>query len=98
MLHLIVSFKTKENSIKEFQTLLIQQQKISLSEPGCLSYRLLHDREDPTVFFTIEAFESEAAFDIHKAAIYTQAFITTSAPLLTQEPVINFTHEINISS
>jgi quinol monooxygenase YgiN len=40
------------------------------AEPGCLRYELLQNLAEPTAFTFIEAFESDAAFELHASAPY----------------------------
>src|SRR4026209_195940 len=37
-------------------------------EPGCLRFNVLHDREDPNVYYFYEVYRDEAALEAHRAA------------------------------
>ena len=37
-------------------------------EPGCMRFNVLHDREDPNVYYFYEVYRDEAALEAHRAA------------------------------
>ena len=37
-------------------------------EPGCLRFNVLHDRDDPNVYYFYEVYRDEAALEAHRAA------------------------------
>jgi len=37
-------------------------------EAGCLRFNVLHDREDPNVYYFYEVYRDEAALEAHRAA------------------------------
>jgi (4S)-4-hydroxy-5-phosphonooxypentane-2,3-dione isomerase len=37
-------------------------------EPGCLRFNVLHDRQDPNVYYFYEVYRDEAAIEAHRAA------------------------------
>ena len=37
-------------------------------EPGCLSFNVLQDEEDPNVYYFMEVYRDEAALEAHRAA------------------------------
>lgn len=37
-------------------------------EPGCLRFNVLHDQQDPNVYYFYEVYRDEAAIEAHRAA------------------------------
>jgi len=37
-------------------------------EPGCLRFNVLHDQQDPNVYYFYEVYRDEAALEAHRAA------------------------------
>jgi autoinducer 2-degrading protein len=37
-------------------------------EPGCLRFNVLHDQQDPNVYYFFEVYRDEAALEAHRAA------------------------------
>jgi quinol monooxygenase YgiN len=50
-------------------------------ESGCLLYALHVDEADPCAFVLVEAWESDAALDLHLASPHVQELIARSAEL-----------------
>ena len=47
----------------------------TLQEPGCVSYELFRDPENPAKFMFQEVFRDQAALDAHLAMPHFQAFV-----------------------
>ncbi len=37
-------------------------------EPGCLRFNVLHDQQDPNIYYFFEVYRDEAALEAHRAA------------------------------
>lgn len=57
--------------------LLAEHARLSRAEPGCLRFEVFRSNLDAHAFFIIEAWESQAALDVHREAT---AFRTIYAP------------------
>src|SRR5262245_10860959 len=57
-------------------------------EPGCISYRLMQNAENPCDFNTIEQWRDATAIDAHMQSPHVQAAITQAMPLLAAVPDI----------
>jgi quinol monooxygenase YgiN len=64
-----------ENDIDEIRGLLAEQARLSLLEPGCHRFEVLHSQGDRTTFFLIEQWESPEAHEVHRTAqAYTEIY------------------------
>jgi autoinducer 2-degrading protein len=39
-------------------------------EPGCMRFNVLHDQQDPNVYYFYEVYRDEAAIEAHRAAAH----------------------------
>lgn len=76
------------DKIEATQAALLQLVAATLQEPGCISYELLQNLEDPTEFTFIEEWKSAAALEAHFASEHMQAAISQLPVLAAQEPDI----------
>jgi (4S)-4-hydroxy-5-phosphonooxypentane-2,3-dione isomerase len=54
-------------------------------EPGCRQFHVFQDREDPTRFFLVETYDSEAAFTEHRESAHFKRNIEAKlAPMLLE--------------
>jgi len=58
-------------------------------EPGCLSYDLFQDDDDPLEFVTIEHWADQATADAHLATPHVAVALAKAGDLLAQPPVIH---------
>ncbi|MFD2271915.1 putative quinol monooxygenase [Undibacterium arcticum] len=58
-------------------------------EPGCVSYDLFQNNDDPLEFVTIEHWTDQAAADAHLTAPHVVAAIANAGDLLAQPPAIH---------
>jgi len=64
-----------QNDVDEIRGLLTEQARLSLLEPGCHRFEVLHSQDDRTVFFLIEQWESPEAHEVHRTAqAYTEIY------------------------
>jgi quinol monooxygenase YgiN len=65
----------EEDLARELTALLVPTRK----EPGCLTYELHRDPEDPVKFMFFEKFKSQAALDEHVNAPHFKNFLAYRA-------------------
>ena len=58
------------------------------AESGCLRYTLHRSLEDPTLFTTIERWNSKEAIDKHFGSTHIQSLLTKAGDLLVEPPEI----------
>lgn len=61
----------------------------SRNEPGCLSYELFQDDEQPPDFITVERWVDDQAAAAHLATPHVAAAIAQAGALLGQPPLIH---------
>lgn len=61
----------------------------SRKEPGCLSYELFQDDENPVEFITVEQWSDSSAVEAHMATPHVGAAIAKAGSLLASAPVIH---------
>lgn len=73
--------------VEKVRTLLAEQRRLSLEEPGCLRFEVYHSQNDATVFILNEQWESQAAVEAHrKAHAYTTVYAPQVLPLVNRTP------------
>lgn len=85
---IVVQASVKETKIEEFLKLAKIMVNKSLSEVGCLTYRLSKDLNKENDFFFYEKYENKEALENHNSSEHFKKFINSVIPLLTKEPVI----------
>ncbi|MGC3969267.1 MAG: putative quinol monooxygenase [Pirellulales bacterium] len=88
MICLNVILQVKDSAdIEKVRTLLAEQRRLSLEEPGCLRFEVYHSTSDAAVFILNERWESQAAVDAHrKAHAYTTVYAPQVLPLVNRTP------------
>ncbi len=74
----------------DLQARLVRQVEPTRSEPGCLSYQLARDRNDPNRFFFYETYVDIDAFRTHLDMPYNRALLRELPPYLAEEPDVRF--------
>ena len=67
-LRVIARVKARADKVDELRSVLSSLVEPTQKEPGCLSYNLLQNNEDPTDFTLVEEWESNTALESHIAA------------------------------
>lgn len=70
----VLQVEVKADYVDEFIKVITGDEVGTLSEPGCLRFDLLRDKENPNKFTTYEVFKNDAAMDAHKAKRYVKAW------------------------
>ena len=76
MKNIVIQLRVKnENDVDEIRGLLAEQARLSLLEPGCRRFEVLHSQDDRRAFFLIEQWESPEAHEVHRtAAAYLEIY------------------------
>ena len=87
-----VEFLLKPDMLNAFMPLmLIQAEKSLSSEPGCLVFDVCIEHNDSEdVVFLYEAYQEEAAFDLHMETPHYLAFSETTSELVAAKSVRRF--------
>ena len=91
----IAILKARPNKRLELQAELLGLIKPTRSESGNLDYVLFELRDDPGTFYMREAFENQAALDLHFQAPYFQAFAAKADDLLADPLKLVFLNQIS---
>lgn len=94
-LFICVRFIAKPERRDELQTRLLEMVDITVKEEGCLFYDLHMDRDDESILYLFEGWESQAAHDIHEQTAHVQALVA-DVPGLTVDGIrLEFMHKIS---
>ena len=91
-LRVIARIKARPNKVGELLSVLSSLVEPTRKEPGCLSYILLQNNEDPTDFAFIEEWQNCAALEAHFATKHFKDALTRMPNLLAAEPEIKRYH------
>ena len=64
--HLIVKLFIKEDRVDEFHDLIIKDAVASRTEPGCIRFDVMRDKEDKNIYFLYELYKNADAFNAHQ--------------------------------
>lgn len=88
--HIIAKKETRETVLKILTDLI----KPSKNEPGCLSYTLHCNVEDPNMFTFIDKFKDKQAFDYHCETAHIVEAFDKLLPSLVEKMDLSIHHEI----
>ena len=71
MITQIVKFDIKLEKIEEFKEALLNDQRGSKNDDGCLELRLFQDKKQPNIIFAYERFKNNEALTHHASQPYT---------------------------
>lgn len=73
--------------VEEVRSLLAEQARRSVEEPGCVRFEVYQSQSDPQQFLLVEQWQSQQDLDRHKLAkAFTELYIPKVIPLVTREP------------
>lgn len=79
MFIVIATLVPKPEKRAEYLRLIQEEVAIALQhEPGIVQFNILADVNDPTKFYALEIYESQAMYDHHHAQPWFQKFISTT--------------------
>jgi quinol monooxygenase YgiN len=87
-LRVIARAKAKTDQVAQVREILTALVDATRREPGCLSYELLQNHDDPTDFAFVERWASPAAEQAHFVTPHLSATLQQLAGLLAAEPQI----------
>jgi len=72
----------KEFAHQVYQILLALVKPTLTQDPGCIQYDMHQDNDDPSLFYFIEKWESQALFDKHMNTVHVQSFIKSTEGMI----------------
>ena len=94
-LRVVARLKARPGKVNELLSVLTSLVAPTRKEPGCLSYQLLQNNEDPTDFTFIEEWQSNAALESHFATKHFKDGLTKLPNLVAAEPDIRRYHLVS---
>lgn len=91
-LRVIARVQPRPGKANELLSVLSSLVEPTRKEPGCLSYKLLQNNEDPTDFTLIEEWQSNTALESHFATKHFKDALTKLPNLVAAEPDIRRYH------
>jgi quinol monooxygenase YgiN len=85
----------KPDQTSKVKVIVAALMKNTRLEVGCLRYDVLHNKNDPTDFTTLEEWSDQKFLDAHFQAIHYKEAIDKLDGLLQCGPDIRFYHPIN---
>lgn len=85
---IVVHASVKETKVEDFLKLSKNMINKSLSESGCITYKLARDLNTKNEFFFYEKYKNENALEHHNLSEHFKNFINSVMPLLSKEPSI----------
>jgi quinol monooxygenase YgiN len=94
-LRVIARVKARPDKVNELRSILSSLVEPTCKEPGCLSYKLLQNNEDPTDFTLVEEWQSNAALESHFATQHFKDAVAKLPNLVEAEPDIRRYHVVS---
>jgi quinol monooxygenase YgiN len=91
-LRVVARVKARPGRVNELLSVLNSMVEPTRKEPGCISYELLQNNEDPTDFTLIEEWQSDTALQSHFATKHFKEALTKMPNLIAAEPDIRQYH------
>lgn len=89
MVIVIARISSKADAAAQIRQILTDLVAPSRREPGCLSYELFQDEENPLDFITMEQWTDSAAAAAHMATPHVGEAIAKASGLVAQPPLIH---------
>ena len=84
----VVTFKVPAGMEAEFEKTFAAARVFVKQEPGCLSWDLFKHQKDAGVYFIVERYTDQAAFDAHVANPALKEFGPSLRPAMTERTVV----------
>ncbi len=94
-LRVIARIKARPGKVNELLSVLNSLVEPTRKEPGCISYNLLQNNEDPTDFAFVEEWQSATALESHFATKHFKDALVKLPNLLAAEPDIQRYHLVS---
>jgi len=95
ILRVVARVKARPNKVNELLSVLSSLVEPTRKEPGCLSYELMQNNEDPTDFTLIEEWQSNTALESHFATKHFKDALVKLPNLVASEPDIRQYHLVS---
>ena len=79
---LVVNIRTNPETRTAFMQMLAAHAAAARTEPGCLTFDVLVNPEDPNKIMLYEIYKSEAAFKEHQATQAFKTYLAEAVPML----------------
>jgi quinol monooxygenase YgiN len=87
-LRVVARIKAKTDKIEQVREALVGLVAPTRSEPGCITYQLLQNRDDPTDFTFVEEWDSDSALGSHAASDHIKTTRTKLKKIVEEAPDI----------
>jgi len=94
-LRVIAKVKARPGKGNELLSILSSLIEPTRKEPGCISYKLLQNNEDPTDFALIEEWQNSTALQSHFATKHFKDALVKLPSLVAAEPDIQRYHLVS---
>ena len=79
---LVVNIRIKPENVQKFMAEVVANAKAARTEPGCLQFDVVVDRDDPTKIMLYEIYKDDAAFESHQKTAAFKHYLENAVPLL----------------
>ena len=87
-LRTVARIKATADNVSAVRELLSGLVEPTRNEPGCITYQLLQNREDPTDFTFVEEWQDDSAFSGHLSSAHIQQTLPKLEPITAEPPDI----------
>ena len=94
-LFICVKFQAKSGCKEELHSRLLEMVEITNKEDGCRFYDLYTDREDDSVFYFFECWETKEAHAIHAETAHVSALFADVPRLTVGGARLEFMHQVS---
>src|SRR5262245_19408502 len=84
----VVTFKCPPGQEAEFEKAFAEARVFVKQEKGCIAWDLYKDQKQPGVYFVVELYTDQAAFDAHVANPVLKEFGPRLRPAMTERTVV----------
>ena len=77
-----VQIRIKPENVDRFMQMVLENGAGARKEPGCKTFDVLVDPQDPTKVMLYEVYKDEAAFQEHQATPHFKKYLAEAVPLL----------------
>src|SRR3546814_15016336 len=81
---LLVEFRIRPAFINEFESAILHNAAMSLTEAGCRRFDVCRDPQDSALFFLYEIYDDQAAIDAHMQSPHYLTFNSSSPDWVEQ--------------
>lgn len=87
-LSLLPVFVARPERTAQLLEQLVELERASRADPGCLVYRVFRDADRPDRFVLVEEWSDQAALDAHNAQPHVRRFVASASELLVEPFVV----------